>query len=334
MTDMGILWQRQFVGICLFLFLHSCKGDLQVQQIWPDDNAHFNQTLTNILQPRVVGSAGHTNVKNFIVSELNTLGFDTEIDSFTQNVPIFGSVTFSNIVGVINSEADDFLALSCHYDSKYFANDPGFVGATDSAVPCAILLNTAKTLNSYLQQHFKNRKDLGLMLIFFDGEEAFREWSNDDSVYGSRHLAKKYSDTKTRSNIRHIDRIEVLVLLDLLGSANPKFYSFYANTDGLHKSMYDIERDLAKKRLLEGSNLMFINRPAQGFVDDDHRPFLQENVPILHVIPTPFPNVWHTSGDNAANLHWPTMRNFNKIFRSFVYEYLRRHREKVNLRNL
>ncbi|XP_075164630.1 glutaminyl cyclase [Haematobia irritans] len=329
---MAILTQRQSLLLIVILMLHSSKCQLQVQQIWPDDNSHFNKTLTNILQPRVVGSPGHMNVQNFIVSELNSLGFNTEIDSFTQNVPILGRVTFSNIVGVINPDAEDFLALSCHYDSKYFPNDPNFVGATDSAVPCAILLNTAKTLKTYLEQDFKNRNDLGLMLIFFDGEEAFREWNNDDSVYGSRHLAKKYSDKKLKSNIRHIDRIEVLVLLDLIGAANPKFYSFYANTDGLHKSMHDIERNLAKQNQLEGNNLMFINRPAQGFVDDDHRPFLQENVPILHVIPTPFPKVWHKPNDNAANLHWPTIRNFNKIFRSFVHEYMKRHRETINLR--
>lgn len=67
-------------------------------------------------------------------------------------------------MGVINPNANDFLALSCHYDSKYFPKDPNFVGATDSAVPCAIMLNTAKTLQPYLEQSFKNRQDLGLMV--------------------------------------------------------------------------------------------------------------------------------------------------------------------------
>lgn len=92
------------------------------------------------------------------------MGFTIELDEFSEKVPIFGNLTFTNIVGVINPEASDFLALSCHYDSKYFPNDPGFVGATDSAVPCAILLNTAKTLQPYLQQQIKGRKDIGLMV--------------------------------------------------------------------------------------------------------------------------------------------------------------------------
>lgn len=69
-----------------------------------------------------------------------------------------------------------------------------------------------------------------------------------------------------------------MVLLDLIGSANPKFSSFYPNTHGLHASLADIEQDLIKQNLLEGHNRMFFKRAAQGFVDDDHRPFLQESM--------------------------------------------------------
>jgi len=30
-----------------------------------------------------------------------------------------------------------------------------------------------------------------LQLVFFDGEEAFVRWTDEDSLYGSRHLAKQ-----------------------------------------------------------------------------------------------------------------------------------------------
>ncbi len=33
--------------------------------------------------------------------------------------------------------------------------------------------------------------DLGLQLIFFDGEEAFERWTRADSLYGARHLASR-----------------------------------------------------------------------------------------------------------------------------------------------
>ncbi|SPP77504.1 glutaminyl-peptide cyclotransferase [Drosophila guanche] len=331
---------------CLCLSLWQAKAQAQaggnIASTWTDDEAHFNRTLDSILVPRVVGSRGHQQVRDYLVQSLNGLGFQTEVDEFKQRVPVLGELTFANVVGTINPRAQNFLALACHYDSKYFPNDPGFVGATDSAVPCAILLNTAKTLSSYLTKEFRNRNDVGLMLIFFDGEEAFKEWTNADSLYGSKHLASKLARKPTRSQSssagqtqlapRNIDRIEVLVLLDLIGARNPKFSSFYENTYGLYSSLVQIEKSLRAAGQLQGNNNMFLNRLSGGFVDDDHRPFLEENVPILHLVATPFPDTWHTPRDNAANLHWPSIRNFNRVFRNFVYEYLVRHTAPINLR--
>jgi hypothetical protein len=43
-----------------------------------------------------------------------------------------------------------------------------------------------------LASDFQGR-ELTLQLIFFDGEEAFKEWTSTDSIYGSRHLAQKWS---------------------------------------------------------------------------------------------------------------------------------------------
>ena len=32
-----------------------------------------------------------------------------------------------------------------------------------------------------------------LQMVFFDGQEAFVQWSDNDSLYGSRHLAELWS---------------------------------------------------------------------------------------------------------------------------------------------
>ena len=42
---------------------------------------------------------------------------------------------------------------------------------------------------------FLQQSDVTLQMVFFDGEEAFVEWSQTDSLYGARHLAEKWSDT-------------------------------------------------------------------------------------------------------------------------------------------
>ena len=46
------------------------------------------------------------------------------------------------------------------------------------------------------------------------------------------------------------------------------------------------------------------------------------DVPILHLIPVPFPKVWHTIDDNANAVDYPTVEKLNKILRIFVSEYL------------
>lgn len=53
-------------------------------------------------------------------------------------------------------------------------------------------------------------------MIFFDGEEAFRKWSDTDSLYGSRHLANLWAneiDALGRSTISKIVRFVFGILL-------------------------------------------------------------------------------------------------------------------------
>jgi glutaminyl-peptide cyclotransferase len=59
-----------------------------------------------------------------------------------------------------------------------------------------------------------------------------------------------------------------------------------------------------------------------GGIEDDHIPFESRGVPIVHVIPTPFPEVWHKDSDNRQNIHFPTVNNLVKIFKIFVAQYL------------
>lgn len=155
-----------------------------------NDEPNLSELLDNILVPRVVGTSGHTDVRNYIVNTMSGLGWAVETDKFDAKTPIFGVLPFENIIATINPHAERFLILACHYDSKYFKNMV-FLGATDSAVPCAMLINLATVLAGFLKST-KNNNDLSLQLVFFDGEEALETWSDTDSIYGAKHLAAKW----------------------------------------------------------------------------------------------------------------------------------------------
>lgn len=291
------------------------------------NNKYFNEVLNNILIPRVVGTQNHETVFSYIKGELQKLGLSVEVDEFESDTPSFGRLTFKNIIGTLNPDADRYLVLACHYDSKYFQNEL-FVGAIDSAVPCAMMLNLASVLKKELES-IKSNVDLSLKLIFFDGEEAFDKWGPDDSIYGARHLAEKYHSSNivarsTGESVSELQKIDILVLLDLLGHKDVNFYNYFSGTSKWYSQMADAEDRLYNLRLFKPRNTRYFIR-ADFFnsnIEDDHTPFLRKKVPILHLIPVPFPREWHTPKDNRDIIDIDTVENLNKILRIFVAEYL------------
>eukprot|EP00123_Amoebidium_parasiticum_P011239 comp20599_c1_seq4/m.26551 comp20599_c1_seq4/g.26551 ORF comp20599_c1_seq4/g.26551 comp20599_c1_seq4/m.26551 type:complete len:375 (-) comp20599_c1_seq4:325-1449(-) len=308
--------------------------------------------LKPLLVPRPVGSRNHAKVEKYLKSHFTNLGWHVMEDVFTADTPSDGKMIprqFRNIVATLNPYAPRRLVLAAHYDSKLF-DDFDFVGATDSAVPCAMMVHMATILDPYLQNR-QNMANVTLQFIFFDGEEAFEEWTHTDSIYGARHLARTFEtntvpvapkggnamsasvcdrdgdgemDTDPPSLLEAMD---TLVLLDLLGAANPRIYHSQPSTMGLHLRLYEIERRLANLNLLSNYKPWgsYFQPPANGFrhgIEDDHLPFLHRNVPVVHVIATPFPPVWHKESDNANAIDYPTTMNLLKVFTVFVCEYM------------
>ena len=73
-------------------------------------------------------------------------GWTVEEDSFTDDTPL-GPKRFTNIVATQNMTATRKLILACHYDSKYFTKFE-YIGAVDSAVSCAMILDVVHHLNT------------------------------------------------------------------------------------------------------------------------------------------------------------------------------------------
>jgi glutaminyl-peptide cyclotransferase len=78
-------------------------------------------------------------------------------------------------------------------------------------------------------------------MIFFDGEEAIVEWTDEDSIYGARHLASKWSneiilvqnDDGSTAQINPLNQIDALVLLDLLGKRDAVIPNSHPETQWL-----------------------------------------------------------------------------------------------------
>ena len=84
----------------------------------------------------------------FIKKQFEDLDWTVTLDEFDDMTP-YGPKRFTNIIATLNPNAKRRLILAAHYDSKYFPEDSDgryFFGATDSAMPCAMLIEIAKTV--------------------------------------------------------------------------------------------------------------------------------------------------------------------------------------------
>ena len=79
---------------------------------------------------------------------MKSFAWHIQEDPFTDETPL-GTKKFNNIIATQNPDASRTLTLACHFDSKYFEHFE-FIGATDSAVPCAMMLDVARSLNTSL----------------------------------------------------------------------------------------------------------------------------------------------------------------------------------------
>ena len=200
------------------------------------------------------------------------------------------------------------------------------------------MLHLASSMHEYLHRPRNRHNDVTLEFLFLDGEEAFVQWTDEDSIYGSRHLAQLWESTNfpaATSSSNRLDSLDFFMLLDLIGEPGPQFHNFFASTSRHFERLMRIEKKMTKAGLMvdggvygecrerNGCNRYFPSSVVvNSFIEDDHVPFMRRNVPILHMIPYPFPKGWHNEGDNGQNLHYPTINNLSKIFAAFIAEYL------------
>ncbi|PPJ58965.1 hypothetical protein CBER1_04114 [Cercospora berteroae] len=319
-----------------------------------DFNIKTGSLLAPILIPRVPGTPGSTKVQNHFVEFFNTQlpkwKLSYQNSSATTPTSKGKEVPFVNIIATrdppwADGEGDvSRLALVAHYDSKL--SPKGFIGATDSAAPCAMLLHAARSIDDALTKKWaKEEADgtymdagalegyQGIQILLLDGEEAFLQWTHEDSLYGARSLAEEWEATQygAMSNFRNpLRSIDLFVLLDLLGSKNPKVPSYFKTTHWAYQKMADAEQRLRKAGVFKSKGSAFLHEGGKsstdywsgGMVEDDHLPFMARGVEILHIITSPFPQVWHTINDDGEHLDMPTVEDWAMLTTAFAAEWM------------
>ncbi|KAJ4333141.1 hypothetical protein N0V87_007870 [Didymella glomerata] len=364
-----MLFASALLSLATLFSLAHAYGDLSDETLrkLPGPGSDFDiktgALLAPILRPRVSGTEGNAAVRQHFLDffRTNLPDWRIELHNSTYTTPVSKGkeVPFVNVIATRDppgtSEGDvSRLALVAHYDSKLTPKD--FIGATDSAAPCAMLLHAARTLDAALTKKWASGADddfdvehKGVQILLLDGEEAFHSWTDTDSLYGARALAEDWESSfhPAASTYRTpLDSIELFVLLDLLGSAGPKVPSYFKTTHWAYQHMARVESRLRALQQLRSSpnhpdrmakrenktprtEPQFLHEENKsensfmgGFVQDDHVPFMARGVEILHIIPSPFPLVWHEKEDDGEHLDTDTVEDWAKIVTAFAAEWM------------
>ena len=229
------------------------------------------------LGPRPAGSAALARAQRYIVDELTRAGLQVRLGSFEARTPD-GPITMVNVIAILPGRRSDVIMLGGHYDTKLFT-DFRFVGANDGGSSAGLLLELARRLAG-------RRREFTYWVVFFDGEEARRDWSATDGIYGSRQLA---AELRRSGEIR---RLRSVIVVDMIGDANLDIRRESYSTPWLTDLVWASARRL-------GYGAYF--RSDAVAVEDDHVPFLRARVPAVDVIDIEYPP-WHTAGDTLEQI--------------------------------
>jgi|SRR5437867_6013982 len=228
------------------------------------------RTLTGF-GPRPAASEAIARARRYIAAELEKAGLKPQFDEFEAQTPR-GVRKMVNVRVVRPGTKPAIIALTGHYDTKIF--DFRFVGANDGGSSAAWLLEMARATASITLENT-------LEFVFFDGEEAVVEWTDQDSVYGSRYdLDRRYRNGKLRD-------LKALILVDMIGDKNLNIRKETQSTGWLSNILWSTAQSLGYTR-------EFLNDGQE--IADDHVPYLRAGIPAVDLIDFDYP-YWHTADD-------------------------------------
>ena len=261
--------------------------------------------------PRPPDSPKERQLRAYILAQLKLRGCEVIEDNFIAKAPQ-GPVPMKNIIARFPGKSGKIIAITGHYDTKDCSAPiggcqgakpafPNFVGANDGGSSTGFLLEMAEAL-----QAMPRRDDV--YLVFFDGEEAYGDWSDTNSLYGSRHLAEKWAADGTNS------RIKALINVDMIGDKDLGIVYNSGSAASIEKLVWDTAGRLGFSRyfLRDGS--------VSG---DDHVPFLEKGVKALDLIDFdygPQNRYWHTADDTIDKLSAQSLQVVGTVVQKAIEE--------------
>jgi Zn-dependent M28 family amino/carboxypeptidase len=277
--------------LSLLLLLISSAGIKPI--VFDGQRAYEDVKYQAGLGPRILGSEAHENTVNWIISRLQKLNWDIDI----QEADI-SEVSIKNIIAKKGTGVP-WIIIASHYDSRLFADqDPTpegrklpVIGANDGASSVAILLELARILPDKFNKQ--------IWLVFFDAEDNGNiqgyEWR-----MGSQYFVDKLNG-----------KPDAVVILDMVGDKNLNIYMERNSNPDLNKEIWGVASKLGYSPFIPTYKYSLI---------DDHIPFLDAGIRAADVIDFDYP-YWHTTNDTLDKISADSLKAVGETIFKWLDQY-------------
>jgi glutaminyl-peptide cyclotransferase len=251
------------------------------------------------LGPHPAGSDAIEKARDYIEQQLRHSGWQVTRQAFTDDTPR-GKVHFVNLIARFGGDANPAspsLLLCSHYDTKLF-DTIRFVGANDGGSSTGLLLELGRALGQHPSLARK------VELAFFDGEEAYENFSATDGLYGSRYFARQLQGERAK-------QFRGGILFDMVGDSS---LGITLPPDSPSAMAHDIFA--AAEALKLRKYFSYLDRD----LIDDHAPLNAIGIPTIDIIDFDYPS-WHTADDTMDKISAQSLQTVGSVALYYLVEF-------------
>jgi glutaminyl-peptide cyclotransferase len=288
--------------LLLILFSDIAPSRATEKNIWEEFSgekalAHVQRLVD--LGPHPGGSDASGKARDYIEQQLRDSGWQVTRQAFTDDTPR-GKIHFVNLIARFSSDANQaspsFLLCS-HYDTKLF-DTIRFVGADDGGSSTGLLLELARVLG----QHASVARNVEL--VFFDGEEAYENFSDTDGLYGSRYFARKLQSEGAK-------RFRGGILFDMVGDRSLGITLPADSPAAMARDVFAAAEALKLRKYFS-----YLDRD----LIDDHAPLNAIGIPTIDIIDFDYP-WWHTADDTMDKISAQSLQIVGSVALYYLAEF-------------
>ena len=284
------------------------------------DSAYYFVDKQVSFGPRVPGTKAHADCANWLIGKFNDYSDTVFVQDFKART--YDGVTRNgkNIIASFNPKNKNRLLLMAHWDSRPFADHDSDVakhrtpidGANDGASGVGILVEMAR-------QFSLKHPEAGIDIVLFDLEDwgpptELEIYATENWGLGAQYWSK---NPHVFDYSAHFG-----ILLDMVGTKNPKFPREYFSQDYAPFAM-DLVWDYAAAL---GYGDYFVNQQGPSINDDHYFVNTIAGIPSIDIIHLDRSSVnrsffehWHTKADNMENIEKTTLEMVGNVMMTVAY---------------